>query len=93
MSLSLSRRTGQRIMIGDNITILVTRVEAGEVRMSIECPRTIPILRGETLNTPAGLGIIERAKQHAKGANAKSTEYPAKPDQSGPDVADESRGA
>jgi carbon storage regulator len=38
---------GETIMIGDNIEIMVTRIERDTVRIRISAPREIPIFRGE----------------------------------------------
>jgi len=47
--LALSRKVGETILIGDQIKITVTRVERDTVRLSIDAPREIPILREELL--------------------------------------------
>lgn len=47
--LILSRKIGERIMIGDNITITVVVIEPGKVRIGIEAPRDIPVYREELL--------------------------------------------
>ena len=47
--LVLSRKVGETILIGDQIKITVTRVERDTVRLRIEAPREIPILREELL--------------------------------------------
>lgn len=51
--LVLSRREGESIFIGDNIKVTVLSVIRGKVRIGIEAPRGIGILRdelvGETL--------------------------------------------
>ena len=45
--LVLSRKTGERIHIGDNITIEVRRVAGNRVTLALEAPRSLRILRGE----------------------------------------------
>lgn len=45
--LVLSRRTGERILIGKDIEILVCDVDRGNVRIGIRCPRDIPVFRSE----------------------------------------------
>lgn len=45
--LILSRKIGEKIHIGDNITIEVRRVAGNRVTLAVECPREIHILRGE----------------------------------------------
>ncbi|MFP6576889.1 MAG: carbon storage regulator [Pirellulaceae bacterium] len=50
--LVLSRKVGQTILVGENISIHVLQVSGGSVRLGIEAPRDIRILRGE-LELPA----------------------------------------
>lgn len=45
--LVLSRKVGQRIVIGDNITIVVNRVAGNRVTLGIEAPEDVHIMRGE----------------------------------------------
>ena len=46
--LILSRKTDQRIMIGDDIVIQIVQVkENGDVAVGIEAPRDVPIHREE----------------------------------------------
>lgn len=45
--LVLSRRVGERVVIGDGITVTVTRVAGQRVMLGIEAPAGVRILRGE----------------------------------------------
>ncbi len=45
--LVLSRKVGERIVIGDNITLVVNRIEGHRVSLGIEAPSRIRIVRGE----------------------------------------------
>ena len=45
--LVLSRKVGQRILIGDSIAITVVRVSSGGVRLGIEAPSELPVVREE----------------------------------------------
>jgi carbon storage regulator len=45
--LVLSRKIGERILIGDNIAITVVRMAPGVVRLGIDAPLDLPIVREE----------------------------------------------
>jgi len=45
--LVLSRKLGERIVIGDRIVVTVMRLENGQVRLGIEAPREIAVFREE----------------------------------------------
>src|SRR5687768_11344949 len=53
--LVLSRKVGERLVIGDNITVVVSRVAGNRVMIGIEAPSDVRIIRGELkafANTP-----------------------------------------
>ncbi|MHB1035841.1 MAG: carbon storage regulator [Pirellulales bacterium] len=53
--LVLSRKTGERILIGGGIAVTVVRISQNSVRIGIEAPPETPILREEIqsdLNQP-----------------------------------------
>lgn len=48
--LVLSRRSGQGILIGKDIEVVVLSTEGGQVRLGIRAPRDVTVLRRELLN-------------------------------------------
>ena len=48
--LILQRKAGESLLIGEEIEISVLSVEAGRVRLAIEAPRNVSILRREDRN-------------------------------------------
>lgn len=48
--LILQRKAGESLYIGDDITITVLSSEDGRVRLAIDAPKSIPILRSELRN-------------------------------------------
>jgi carbon storage regulator len=45
--LVLSRKPGERILIGDQIAVTVVRIAPGIVRIGIDAPENLPIVREE----------------------------------------------
>ena len=45
--LVLTRKAGERIWIGDDISVTVVRVTGGGVRLGIEAPHELPVVREE----------------------------------------------
>lgn len=45
--LVLARKAGERIQLGDNVTVRVLSIHEGRVRLGIEAPETIRIRRAE----------------------------------------------
>ena len=45
--LVLSRKVGERLWIGDNIAITIVKVSGGGVRIGIEAPTEMPVIREE----------------------------------------------
>ncbi len=52
--LVLSRKTGQSIQIDDNIFVTISEVRGGRVRLSIDAPKSIRIVRKEVLERDFG---------------------------------------
>lgn len=49
--LVLSRKVGERILLGDDIRITVVRVSGGGVRLGIEAPADVAVVREEVINS------------------------------------------
>lgn len=47
--LVISRKVGQTVLIGDGIEITVSSVRGDQVRLAIQAPRSVTILRKETV--------------------------------------------
>lgn len=45
--LILTRRAGETIQVGDDITITVTHVSGGQVRIAIDAPKNVAVDRSE----------------------------------------------
>jgi carbon storage regulator len=45
--LILSRRVGERVVIGENISITVLRVKGNQVRLGVDAPKNIAVQREE----------------------------------------------
>ena len=60
--LVLTRKAGQRIVIGDGLVITVVSVQGGTVRLGIEAETKVPVYREEILpvDHPARRIIEER---------------------------------
>ncbi len=69
--LILTRRVGETVMIGDEVTVTVLGVKGNQVRMGINAPRTVAVHREE---------IFERIKHEEQdgdfvaGAEPKDTD-------------------
>ena len=47
--LVLTRKLGERIVIGDNIVLTVVKIDNGKVRLGIDAPKAISVYREELL--------------------------------------------
>ncbi len=48
--LVLGRKTGEEIVIGDDIRVIVVRTESGRVRLGVVAPRSVRIRRAELVD-------------------------------------------
>jgi carbon storage regulator len=62
--LVLSRKEGERLVIGDRIIVTVVHVEGGRVKLGVEAPREVGIWREELQVHPSG-GAAHSGREHA----------------------------
>lgn len=72
--LVLQRKVGESIIIGDETIVTVLAVDGGRVRLAVDAPKNIKILRSElqkaaeenlaaSLETASPLGLLEMMKK------------------------------
>ena len=57
--LDLSRKVGEKILIGENISVTVVRIAPGVVRLGVDAPDHLPIMREELKDKQAAKMIIK----------------------------------
>lgn len=70
--LCLSRRVGERIMIGDDITLTVLEIRKGVVRLGITAPKSLAVCREEVLGQ-----FVRKVTTDVDGKPADLPEMPA----------------
>jgi carbon storage regulator len=66
--LVLTRRPGQSILVGDNIELVVVRIEGDRVVLGIDAPRSVRVVRSELLRA------VEAEVQEASTARERLRE-------------------
>jgi len=66
--LVLTRKVGERIMIGNGIVVTVTAVHRNQVRIGIEAPRSMTVLRAELIPNRAPADAPGPAGPPARGS-------------------------
>lgn len=66
--LVLSRKLSQQIMIGSDVKITIVKIERNQVRIGIEAPDEVAILRGELIDN----FTIPEADEVQPGASHRS---------------------
>lgn len=61
--LILTRRVGEAVMIGDEVTVTVLGVKGNQVRVGVNAPKTVSVHREE---------IYERIQREEKGESAEN---------------------
>ena len=60
--LVLSRKLGEKIVIGDNIIVTVVKIDRNQIRIGIEAPQEVPVYREEISPTR-----VEKAEKSSAG--------------------------
>ena len=70
--LVVSRKVGERILIGDKITVTVVKIGSSGVRIGIEAPKEMAVVREELAEQlrRADILAIETAQQGQLGSDA-----------------------
>lgn len=63
--LILTRRVGETLMIGDNVTVTVLGVKGNQVRIGVNAPKEVSVHREE---------IYQRIQQEKQGGSPASSE-------------------
>jgi carbon storage regulator len=56
--LVLTRKLGERVVIGDRIVVTVVKLEGGQVRLGIEAPREVAVFREEIAHRPPRAPLV-----------------------------------
>jgi carbon storage regulator len=62
--LILTRRVGESVMIGDDVTITVLRVKGNQVRLGVIAPRTVSVQREEIFERIKKEGLADSDNHH-----------------------------
>ena len=52
--LVLTRKVGDKVLLGDEIEIVVVDIQGNQVKLGISAPRALPVLRGELMGRGGG---------------------------------------
>ena len=63
--LILTRRVGESLMIGDDVTITVLGVKGNQVRIGVDAPKEVAVHREEILNRIEDAASQDAASQDA----------------------------
>ena len=64
--LVLSRKVGERILVGDNVTITVVRLTNGGVRLGIEAPTEMSVVREEVVQKQPVASTLDESKSSGR---------------------------
>ena len=82
--LIITRRIGEKLMIGDDVSIIVLDVKGNQVRIGIDAPRDVAVHREEIYHR------IQAENNQNSGGNDESGSAEDSKDEAGEDQADDS---
>lgn len=77
--LVLTRKRSEMIQIGDDIFIKVIRTASGHVKLGIDAPENVRVLRAELVGTPPTVKAVRRLEpvmRPRETASCLSDQYP-----------------
>ena len=66
--LVLSRKEGEQLVIGDNITLVISRISGNRVTIGIEAPKEVKIVRSELTDMESSSAPVLKTKQARSNA-------------------------
>jgi carbon storage regulator len=70
--LIITRRAGQKIMLGDDVTVHVMEIVGNSVRIGVEAPKSVPVYREEIW------AAVKEENQASATADSESLPRPAR---------------
>jgi len=67
--LVLSRKVGERIQLGDQITVTLVKIQGNTVRIGIEAPPNMPVVREELTKRATDDAIAVSVVRETAGSN------------------------
>ncbi len=72
--LVLSRKISESIQIGNDVVITVNQIAGGKVKLGIQAPAHVRILRGELTKSPVATPIVMIAMHQAEPSDIDQSE-------------------
>lgn len=73
--LVLSRKEGERIVIGGNVVVTVSRIAGNRITLAIDAPRDVRIVRGELTTFDSPLDVPVRGEMQGNDSVANCGEH------------------
>ena len=70
--LIITRRAGQKVMLGDDVTVHVMEIVGNSVRIGVEAPKSLPVYREEIW------AAVKEENQASASADTESMPRPAR---------------